>query len=168
MATSRIGGVEDKFDTRKQIENNKPKYGRNLPILRLLLTTKKREVYEVKREIKRGELYYVNLEPVVGSEQGGTRPVLIIQNNVGNKFSSTTIIAAAITSKTAKSSLPTHIALKNVAGLNRDSLLLLEQVRTIDRSRIKGYIGSLDEKTMEKVNKALCISLGLRYIEPNE
>lgn len=122
----------------------------------------------MKRQIKRGEMYYVNLEPVVGSEQGGTRPVLIIQNNVGNKFSSTTIIAAAITSKTAKSSLPTHIALKNVAGLDRDSLLLLEQVRTIDRSRIKGYIGTLDDKKMEKVNKALCISLGLRYIEPNE
>lgn len=122
----------------------------------------------MKRQIKRGEMYYVNLEPVVGSEQGGTRPVLIIQNNVGNKFSSTTIIAAAITSKTAKSSLPTHIALKNVPGLDRDSLLLLEQVRTIDRSRIKGYIGTLDDKTMEKVNKALCISLGLRYIEPNE
>ena len=122
----------------------------------------------MKRQIKRGEMYYVNLEPVVGSEQGGTRPVLIIQNNVGNKFSSTTIIAAAITSKTAKSSLPTHIALKNVAGLDRDSLLLLEQVRTIDRSRIKGYIGTLDDKKMEKVNKALCISLGLRYIEPNK
>lgn len=122
----------------------------------------------MKREIKRGEIYFVNLDPVVGSEQGGTRPVLIIQNNVGNKFSSTTIIAAAITSKTAKSSLPTHITLKNVAGLDRDSLLLLEQVKTIDRSRIKGYIGTLDDKTMENVNKALCISLGLRYIEPNE
>ena len=122
----------------------------------------------MKRQIKRGEMYYVNLEPVVGSEQGGTRPVLIIQNNVGNKFSSTTIIAAAITSKTAKSSLPTHITIKNVAGLDRDSLLMLEQVRTIDRSRIKGYIGTLDDKKMEKVNKALCISLGLRYIEPNE
>lgn len=122
----------------------------------------------MKKEIKRGEIYYVNLEPVVGSEQGGTRPVLIIQNNVGNKYSSTTIIAAAITSKSAKSPLPTHIELKNVAGLAKDSLLLLEQMRTIDKSRIRGYIGYLDENTMEKLNKALCVSLGLRYIEPNE
>lgn len=122
----------------------------------------------MKKEIKRGEIYYVNLEPVVGSEQGGTRPVLIIQNNAGNKYSSTTIIAAAITSKSAKSPLPTHIELKNVAGLAKDSLLLLEQMRTIDKNRIRGYIGYLDESTMEKLNKALCVSLGLRYIEPNE
>ena len=122
----------------------------------------------MKKEIKRGEIYYVNLEPVVGSEQGGTRPVLIIQNNAGNKYSSTTIIAAAITSKSAKSPLPTHIEFKNVAGLAKDSLLLLEQMRTIDKNRIRGYIGYLDENTMEKVNKALCVSLGLRYIEPND
>ena len=122
----------------------------------------------MKKEIKRGEIYYVNLEPVVGSEQGGTRPVLIIQNNAGNKYSSTTIIAAAITSKSAKSPLTTHIDLKNFAGLAKDSLLLLEQMRTIDKNRIRGYIGYLDESTMEKVNKALCVSLGLRYIEPNE
>ncbi len=120
----------------------------------------------MKKEIKRGEMYYADLSPVIGSEQGGTRPILIIQNNVGNKHSSTTIIAAAITSKTDKSNLPTHLKLNNVKGLNKDSLLLLEQVRTIDRSRIKSYIGTLDENTMEKVNKALCISLGLRYVEP--
>lgn len=120
----------------------------------------------MKKEIKRGEMYYADLSPVIGSEQGGTRPILIIQNNVGNKHSSTTIIAAAITSKTDKSNLPTHLKLNNVKGLNKDSLLLLEQVRTIDRSRIKSYIGTLDENTMENVNKALCISLGLRYVEP--
>ncbi len=120
----------------------------------------------MKKEIKRGEMYYADLSPVIGSEQGGTRPILIIQNNVGNKHSSTTIIAAAITSKTDKSNLPTHLKLNNVKGLNKDSLLLLEQVRTIDRSRIKSYIGTLDENTMEKVNKALCISLGLRYVGP--
>lgn len=120
----------------------------------------------MKKEIKRGEMYYADLSPVIGSEQGGIRPILIIQNNVGNKHSSTTIIAAAITSKTDKSNLPTHLKLNNVKGLDKDSLLLLEQVRTIDRSRIKSYIGTLDENTMEKVNKALCISLGLRYVEP--
>ena len=120
----------------------------------------------MKNEIKRGEIYYADLSPVIGSEQGGTRPILIIQNNVGNKYSSTTIIAAAITSKTDKSNFPTHLKLNNVKGLNNNSLLLLEQVRTIDCSRIKSYIGKLSDETMEKVNKALCVSLALRYIEP--
>lgn len=117
------------------------------------------------KEIKRGDMFFCNLAPVIGSEQGGIRPVLILQNNVGNAFSPTTIIAAAITSKTDKPPLPTHVSLSNVSGLEKDSLLLLEQVRTIDRSRLRGYIGCLDDLMMETVNKALCISLGLRYIE---
>ena len=117
------------------------------------------------KEMKRGDMFYCDLSPVIGSEQGGSRPVLILQNNVGNAFSPTTIIAAAITSKTDKPSLPTHIVLSHVTGLEKNSLLLLEQVRTVDRVRLREYIGSLDETTMEAVNKALCISLGLRYAD---
>lgn len=115
----------------------------------------------MEREIKRGDLYYANLDPVIGSEQGGTRPVLILQNNVGNRFSHTTIIAAAITSKTEKPPLPTHIELKGVPGLERDSLLLLEQIRTIDTIRLHGYIGTLSKNRMKKINHALSISVGL-------
>lgn len=116
------------------------------------------------REIKRGDMYYANLDPVLGSEQGGTRPVLILQNNVGNRFSHTTIIAAAITSKTEKPYLPTHIHLKGVPGLDRDSLLLLEQIRTIDTIRLHGYIGTLSKNRMKKINRALRISLGLQPV----
>lgn len=116
------------------------------------------------KEIKRGDMFYCDLSPVVGSEQGGIRPVLILQNNIGNAFSPTTIIAAAITSKTDKPPLPTHVALSDISGLEKDSLLLLEQIRTVDRSRLRGYIGLLDDLMMESVNKALCISLGLQYI----
>lgn len=115
----------------------------------------------MKKEIKRGELFYANLDPVIGSEQGGTRPVLIIQNDVGNKYSPTTIVVATITSKLGKTKLPTHIPLAHVPGLARDSLLLLEQLRTIDRSRLRGYIGSLDPDTMKRVNHALAVSVGL-------
>lgn len=116
------------------------------------------------REIKRGDMYYANLDPVLGSEQGGTRPVLILQNNVGNRFSHTTIIAAAITSKTEKPYMPTHITLKGVPGLDRDSLLLLEQIRTIDTLRLHGYIGTLSKNRMKKINRALRISLGLQPV----
>jgi len=106
-------------------------------------------------------MYYADLSPVVGSEQGGVRPVLIIQNNVGNKFSPT-VVVAAITSKTgSKAKLPTHITLDAVHGLEKDSLVLLEQIRTIDRKRIREYIGTLDDDTMGKVDKALAISFGL-------
>ena len=113
------------------------------------------------REIKRGDMYYANLDPVIGSEQGGIRPVLIIQNDTGNKFSPTTIVVASITSKISKTSLPTHVALKKVNGLEQPSLLLLEQIRTIDHRRLKGYIGTLDERLMKKVDKALSVSIGL-------
>jgi mRNA interferase MazF len=110
--------------------------------------------------IKRGELYYADLSPVVGSEQGGIRPVLIVQNDVGNKFSPT-IIAAAVTSQLGKARLPTHISLKGAeVGLQRDSVILLEQIRTLDKTRLKERIGSLPAPVMERVNQALLISLG--------
>lgn len=109
--------------------------------------------------IKRGELYYADLSPVVGSEQGGVRPVLIVQNNVGNKYSPT-IIAVAVTSQINKARLPTHIELDTTCGLPKDSVILAEQVRTLDKRRLKDKIGVLDNKAMEKVNNALMVSLG--------
>jgi mRNA interferase MazF len=110
--------------------------------------------------IKRGELYYADLSPVVGSEQGGVRPVLIVQNDVGNKYSPT-IIAAAVTSKINKAKLPTHIELpSSTFGLAKDSVILLEQIRTLDKRRLKERIGELSDSTMSKVDKAILISLG--------
>ena len=115
----------------------------------------------VNLEIKRGDLYYADLSPVVGSEQGGVRPVLIIQNNIGNKYSPTVIIAA-ITSQINKAKLPTHIEISaNEYGLNKDSVILLEQIRTIDKKRIREKIGCLDNNVMLKVDNGLQISLGL-------
>lgn len=110
--------------------------------------------------IRRGEIYYADLSPVVGSEQGGIRPVLIVQNDIGNKYSPT-IIAAAVTSKLNKARLPTHIEIpSSVYGLPKDSVILLEQLRTLDKRRLKDRVGLLDPETMEKVNNALKISLG--------
>ena len=110
--------------------------------------------------IKRGELYYADLSPVVGSEQGGIRPILIVQNDTGNKYSPT-IIAAAVTSKLDKARLPTHIELSaKEFGLPKDSVILLEQIRTLDKKRLKERIGELDSSKMQKVNVALLISLG--------
>lgn len=110
--------------------------------------------------IKRGELYYADLSPVVGSEQGGVRPVLVVQNDVGNKYSPT-VIAAAVTSKINKAKLPTHIELpSNSYGLAKDSVILLEQIRTLDKRRLKERIGELNESTMTRVDKAILISLG--------
>lgn len=111
--------------------------------------------------MKRGDIYYADLSPVVGSEQGGVRPVLIVQNDVGNQYSPT-VIAAAITSQTEKSKLPTHIELdsKN-CGLSKDSVVLLEQIRTIDKRRLREKMGTLDASSMSQVNKALSISFGL-------
>lgn len=109
--------------------------------------------------IKRGEIYYADLSPVVGSEQGGIRPVLVIQNDVGNKYSPT-VIAAAITSQMTKARLPTHIEVDTTSGLPRDSIILTEQLRTLDKTRLRDKIGSLDEKAMSKVNNALLVSLG--------
>ena len=110
--------------------------------------------------IKRGELYYADLSPVVGSEQGGVRPVLVVQNDVGNKYSPT-VIAAAVTSQMGKAKLPTHIELAAGAyGLPKDSVVLLEQIRTIDKRRLREKIGELPISMMNKVNDALMISLG--------
>ncbi len=114
--------------------------------------------------IKRGDIYYADLSPVIGSEQGGVRPVLVVQNDIGNKYSPT-IIAAAITSQINKAKLPTHIEISaQDYGLQKDSVILLEQIRTIDKKRLKEKIGHLDDELMEKVNEALSISFGLADI----
>ncbi len=111
--------------------------------------------------IRRGDIYYADLSPVVGSEQGGIRPVLIVQNDVGNRFSPT-VIAAAITSQKDKARLPTHIQLNSTgSGLARDSIVLLEQIRTLDKKRLKEHMGRLDEHSMARVDEALQISFGL-------
>ncbi len=111
--------------------------------------------------VKRGEIYYADLSPVVGSEQGGIRPVLIVQNDVGNRHSPT-VIAAAITSQRDKTHLPTHIEVQaEKCGLAKDSIVLLEQIRTIDKKRLKDKMGELDLRSMNKVNTALSISFGL-------
>lgn len=111
--------------------------------------------------VRRGDIYYADLSPVVGSEQGGLRPVLIIQNDVGNRYSPT-VIAAAITSRMSKAKLPTHIdVFADRVGLAKDSVILLEQVRTIDKQRLKEKMGHLDEDVMDRVNTALVISFGL-------
>ena len=111
--------------------------------------------------VKRGEIYYADLSPVVGSEQGGVRPVLIIQNDVGNRYSPT-VIAAAITSQRDKAKLPTHIELPaGDCGLLKDSTVLLEQVRTIDKRRLREKMGEINSETMHSINSALSISFGL-------
>ena len=112
--------------------------------------------------IRRGDIYYADLSPVVGSEQGGMRPVLIVQNDTGNKHSPT-VIAAAITSQTSKARLPTHIELEAKSyGLSRDSVVLLEQIRTIDKRRLKERMGKLDTGLMSRVNSAIAVSFGLQ------
>lgn len=111
--------------------------------------------------VKRGEIYYADLSPVVGSEQGGVRPVLIVQNDVGNKYSPT-VIAAAITSQQDKAKLPTHINLPSGStGLSKDSIVLLEQVRTLDKRRLRERMGRVDDPAMNQIDRALGISFGL-------
>ena len=111
--------------------------------------------------VKRGDIYYADLSPVVGSEQGGIRPVLVIQNDIGNKYSPT-VIAAAITSQINKAKMPTHIELAaKDYGLNKDSVILLEQIRTIDKRRLREKIGRIDDGLMASVNNALSLSFGL-------
>lgn len=111
--------------------------------------------------VKRGDIYYADLSPVVGSEQGGLRPVLIIQNDIGNR-SSPTVIAAAITSRISKTHLPTHIDVyADRVGLAKDSVILLEQIRTLDKRRLKEKMGHLDDSMMNEVNTAISISFGL-------
>ena len=112
--------------------------------------------------VRRGDIFYADLSPVVGSEQGGTRPVLIVQNNMGNKHSPT-VIAAAITSQMNKARLPTHIELVGpTVGLTTNSVVLLEQVRTIDKKRLREHMGHLDEEMMNRVDDAIAVSFGLR------
>ena len=112
-------------------------------------------------EISRGDVFYGDLNPVVGSEQGGIRPVLIIQNDIGNKYSPT-VIVAAITSEIDKTKLPTHVSIKGDSEeLRKDSIVLLEQIRTIDKDRLKQRVTQLPEETMSEVDKAISISLGL-------
>ena len=121
--------------------------------------------------VKRGDIYYADLSPVVGSEQGGMRPVLIIQNDVGHRYSPT-VIAAAITSRLGKTKLPTHIDIHaDRAGLSRDSIVLLEQLRTLDKRRLRERLGALDEESMREIDHAIAVSLGLlphgtRYVAP--
>ena len=116
------------------------------------------------KTVKRGDIYYADLSPVVGSEQGGVRPVLIVQNDVGNRYSPT-VIAAAITSRLSKNPMPTHIDVRaeraDRVGLTKDSVILLEQMRTIDKKRLGEKMGHLDEETMTAVDNAISVSLGL-------
>jgi mRNA interferase MazF len=117
------------------------------------------------RKIRRGDMFYAELPQGVGSEQSGNRPILIISNDAGNKHSKT-VIAAVITSKTcSKTRLPTHCPLKRQQGLGRDSLAVLEQIRTVDKSRLHEYIGTLESDAMGKVDRALAVSVGLKYYD---
>ena len=112
--------------------------------------------------IKRGDIFYADLSPVVGSEQGGVRPVLIVQNDVGNKYSPT-VIAAAITSQQFKTRMPTHISVNaSVCGLSKDSVVLLEQIRTLDKKRLREKMGNLPETDMNRIDDALSVSFGLK------
>nr|WP_072515238.1 type II toxin-antitoxin system PemK/MazF family toxin [Ndongobacter massiliensis] len=111
-------------------------------------------------KIRRGDIFFADLSPVVGSEQGGIRPVVVIQNDVGNRYSPT-IIVAAITSQTNKSRLPTHVLVNAHTDLPKHSVILLEQIRTIDKRRLRERVGSFDAKILQEIEKALCISLGI-------
>lgn len=112
------------------------------------------------KEIKRGQIYYADLSPVRGSEQGGQRPILIIQNDRGNRYSPTTIVAC-ITTRTTKNKIPTHFWLDETCGLPKDSMVMLEQIRTIDKSRLQKYIGTISKTDLEEIDKAIKISLGV-------
>ena len=115
----------------------------------------------MEKTIRRGDIYYAELNPVVGSEQGGTRPVLIISNDIGNSHSPTVIIAAITGRTQTKAKLPTHTEVKDVEGLDRDSIILLEQIRTIDKQRLKNHMGTMPDNIMARVDKALAISLAM-------
>ena len=119
----------------------------------------------MEKTIKRGDIYYAELNPVIGSEQGGTRPVLIISNDIGNRHSPTVIIAAITSRVHTKAKLPTQTAITDFEGLNKDSIILLEQIRTIDKKRLQEYIGMLSESEMARVDKALAISVSLNILK---
>ena len=112
------------------------------------------------KEIKRGQIYYADLSPVRGSEQGGVRPILIIQNDMGNRYSPTTIVAC-ITTRTTKNKIPTHFWLDETCSLPKDSMVMLEQIRTIDKLRLQKYIGTISKTDLEEIDKAIKISLGV-------
>ena len=119
----------------------------------------------MEKTIKRGDIYYAELNPVIGSEQGGTRPVLIISNDIGNRHSPTVIVAAITSRVHTKAKLPTHTAIRDFEGLNKDSIILLEQIRTIDKKRLQEYIGMLSESEMARVDKSLAISVSLNILK---
>lgn len=126
-----------------------------------MVTIFRRSVSFVDNSVKRGDIFYADLSPVVGSEQGGVRPVLIVQNDTGNKHSPT-VIAAAITSQTGKARLPTHIELAACRyGLPKDSVVLLEQIRTLDKKRLREHMGRVDNELMHQVDAAIAVSFGL-------
>lgn len=116
----------------------------------------------MERTIKRGDIFYADLNPVVGSEQGGTRPVLVISNDIGNRHSPTVIVAAITSRVHTKAKLPTHTAVNDFGGLDKNSIILLEQIRTIDKQRLKQHMGMMPENIMTRVDKALAISVSLR------
>ncbi len=119
---------------------------------------------ETEREIKRGEIYYADLNPVIGSEQGGIRPVLIIQNDVGNKYSPT-VIVTPFTSKIEKPSLPTHIFIRSAdSGLPQDSIILLEHIRTIDKARLKSYVGKISSEKLDVITICLSVSFDIESV----
>ena len=123
----------------------------------------RRSVNLVESTVRRGEIYYADLSPVVGSEQGGVRPVLIVQNDTGNRHSPT-VIAAAITSRTGKAKLPTHIEVPGQSsGLPRDSIILLEQIRTLDKKRLREKMGRVEDDIMQQVDAAIAVSFGLPH-----
>ncbi len=137
-----------------------------VPLVKIELKEQKGSVK--KLTVKRGDIYYADLSPVIGSEQGGLRPVLIVQNDVGNKYSPT-VIAAAITSRMGKAKMPTHIDVyADSFGLAKDSVILLEQIRTIDKKRLKEKMGHLDDAVMRRVNEAINVSFGLAEPEKRE
>ncbi len=119
----------------------------------------------MERIIKRGDIYYAELNPVIGSEQGGKRPVLIISNDIGNKHSPTVIVAPITSRVHTKAKLPTHTAIRDFEDLNKDSIILLEQIRTIDKKRLQEYIGMLSANEMARVDKALAISVSLNILK---
>lgn len=116
----------------------------------------------MSRIINRGDIYFANLNPVIGSEQGGVRPVLIIQNNMGNRYSPTVIVAAMSAKIVEKADLPTHYKVRAYAGLSEESLVLLEQIRTLDKRRLRDYIGQLEQDDMKQIDRCLAASLALK------
>ncbi len=160
----KFGDVEDKYEQQETIDTKRLRKAVVCPKVncRLVFYIFTRRTYTMK-QINRNDIYYADLNPIKGSEQGGVRPVLILQNEMGNKHSPTTIVAP-ITSRQTKPKLPTHVDIR-IAGLPKDSIVLLEQIRTIDKSRLDNFVGKLDKASMGKVDRAIVVSLGIKYLE---